>query len=1344
MKKNILLAILIFLVTSQVKTFSQCNASTDNTPIQRGVLAGLIFEVLFEDNNNVYDYDAAYFPNPFIDLQEDNDLNTKLKVLSYLQYNNGLTVYNYTNDPSACFKVNSTISKIEALIYVMEAWNILPDYSGSNSPFNDIPSSSAFYGYVKKAVDENIIEGGGNFNPASNFSVENTLEVICKISNNSSLHPVSEDLTDIDNYFIPGLYSPNLLSQSRGLQHGVFNHYAKNSFSIPDRKLNLNFSHFYSSSMVELPEGFFPIKPLGRGWSHTYNAYVIKENNVGPDEIDYYYIVWADGTIHIFNEDDDEYVSLGVYDDFDELSSGDRLRITKKSQVRYYFERLDNDREIWYLNEIKDPNGNSIEIEYENAEEDDTKRIEWVESPSGKKLTFNYINDTDYIDEITDPIGRKIQFDLDEDDDNRLEDFIDAKGYKTRYRYVENDANAPLQDQKKRFLLDEIKLPRGNEIKASYDDNNAKLSSYTIDDNDPIEVNVEFDYENDEIKSEVTTPLVGNSNGFSEKYTFNKNNVVTNYENDIDEITIGYPTSSSSSTPLLPTEINTNGLKIEYDFDNKGNVEEIDIEEGKSIKKYKYDSDNNITEYTDPEGNVTKFSYDSDENLIEIEDALGNSIIYTYDNYGQLLSVTNQEGITIQYTYENDGAVATIIAPEGISSSFDYDGINRLLSKTVNGLTSSYNFDDNDNLTSFTNTGGYTTSYDYNSNDNIVSITNTNNVATVFAYNDKDQVISVAFGNLEKTYRYNDDGSLDRFTKPSSTRIDYDYDDEGRLEEVGTISNIEYNNRNLIDEITNDTGTMEFRYDNLNRLDEVTTVHGYKVEYDYEKTDLLEEIEYPTINGVEFAVEYNYDKKNRVASIELHTNDGNNNKLVAIYDYKDDDRLEDVIYDNQIKNSFFYDDAGRLDRILIFDRETSDIIYQNDLTLDTRGNIINSIELLTEMGSSSVTFPDDEVGINTPGSSSYNDNNHAVLIQYVPYTVNNDGNTTGINTDINFEYDIHDRLTKYQDDDKTFDYKYNAYGQRVDQIIDGISHKYVRDVRTDNVLMDIVNGNVEYYYIYTPSRKLVARMTPNGELSYYHSDIRGSTIAITNEDREITHKYRYDDFGKITKQEEPETLPNRYKYVGTYGVETDDNDLYYMRARYYTPSAGRFLTEDPVWSTNLYPYADNNPISKIDPNGKYWESAIDAAFLTHSYIEWDKDPSLLNSAALAFDGVGAALPIVAGLGTGLKVLIKGEKIIEATGQIHHLISNKISRALDNHPALKGAFDYGRKNLKYQYKALNEAAHKGYQKWHRKYDDIVVKWIQDNPNASVKSFDNFLHNLHQQDWLKDIIPNVKLK
>jgi RHS repeat-associated protein len=49
-----------------------------------------------------------------------------------------------------------------------------------------------------------------------------------------------------------------------------------------------------------------------------------------------------------------------------------------------------------------------------------------------------------------------------------------------------------------------------------------------------------------------------------------------------------------------------------------------------------------------------------------------------------------------------------------------------------------------------------------------------------------------------------------------------------------------------------------------------------------------------------------------------------------------------------------------------------------------------------------------------------------------------------------------------------------------------------------------------------------------------------------------------------------------------------ETGLYYYRARYYSPTLGRFLQPDPIGyagGANLYAYVDNDPFNRVDPMG---------------------------------------------------------------------------------------------------------------------------------------------------------------
>ena len=81
--------------------------------------------------------------------------------------------------------------------------------------------------------------------------------------------------------------------------------------------------------------------------------------------------------------------------------------------------------------------------------------------------------------------------------------------------------------------------------------------------------------------------------------------------------------------------------------------------------------------------------------------------------------------------------------------------------------------------------------------------------------------------------------------------------------------------------------------------------------------------------------------------------------------------------------------------------------------------------------------------------------------------------------------------------------------------------------------------------------------------------------------------YIYDSFGNLLST--PPSEPNSLEFGGQYGYNTDATGLIYVRARYYDPKNGRWISRDPIGfdggDVNLYPYVGNNPVNKIDPSG---------------------------------------------------------------------------------------------------------------------------------------------------------------
>jgi RHS repeat-associated protein len=109
-------------------------------------------------------------------------------------------------------------------------------------------------------------------------------------------------------------------------------------------------------------------------------------------------------------------------------------------------------------------------------------------------------------------------------------------------------------------------------------------------------------------------------------------------------------------------------------------------------------------------------------------------------------------------------------------------------------------------------------------------------------------------------------------------------------------------------------------------------------------------------------------------------------------------------------------------------------------------------------------------------------------------------------------------------------------------------------------------------------------------LTYYHWDALGSPVAATNYQGNVVWREEYKPYGERIKNE-PTSQANTRWYTGH--PHDTATGLTYTGARYYDPAVGRFMGVDPKSFTegnphsfNRYAYANNNPYSYIDPDGR--------------------------------------------------------------------------------------------------------------------------------------------------------------
>ncbi|MEL7567918.1 MAG: RHS repeat-associated core domain-containing protein, partial [Dehalobacterium sp.] len=222
----------------------------------------------------------------------------------------------------------------------------------------------------------------------------------------------------------------------------------------------------------------------------------------------------------------------------------------------------------------------------------------------------------------------------------------------------------------------------------------------------------------------------------------------------------------------------------------------------------------------------------------------------------------------------------------------------------------------------------------------------------------------------------------------------------------------------------------------------------------------------------------------------------------------------------------------------------------------------------------------------------------------------------------------------------TYQYKYDAEGLRTRKESTGGTVRYHLDNNGRVIAESNAAGQVIAQNIW--GHKALARKV-SGAYYYYIYNGHGDVIQVLNSSGTIVNSYTYDEWGNVLNK--TEQISNPIRYAGEYYDE--ESGLYYLRARYYDPSVGRFISEDseegnitnPL-SLNPYMYCENDPINYLDYSGHNPAAVIYlycATVTSSPDTQMDLqcialDLSQGNYFAATFDAAGALIPGATGLG----------------------------------------------------------------------------------------------------------------
>jgi RHS repeat-associated protein len=659
-------------------------------------------------------------------------------------------------------------------------------------------------------------------------------------------------------------------------------------------------------------------------------------------------------------------------------------------------------------------------------------------------------------------------------------------------------------------------------------------------------------------------------------------------------------TYNSFSEPLTVTS--PKGKITSLIYDAFGDLTTVQDALGNKTN-FTYNSADNLSSEMDARGNVTNFPYGSLPVLPQITDPLGNNTIFAYDAIGRLISVTDPNGHTTSVAYDALSHIISVTDPLSNETLFAYNTVGNLTKVTDgNGHATSYSYDAAGNLTQVTDALGHKTSYTYNKNNNRIQFVNAKGKFTTYTYNSVNLVTKVADPLLDATsYGYDPVGNVTSVTDANGKQSKFTYDKDNRLTKIayfdGATVTYTYDrdsNRNAMVDVH---GKTSYSYDTLDRVLSVVFPGASTVQYAYDPVGNRSSVKYPDGRSVT----YTYDADNRVSEVTDWLSQ------VTRYSYDPASNPAGVAYPNKVTSAFSYDAANRLIGIVdsnggafrtlsyaldkVGNRRT---VTGNSVAANYAYDVLNQL-LGSATGTAKTSWTYDAVGNRVKQTENgvvtnytYDSVDRMLTEGTTTFTYDKNGNRLAEATSsgtITNSYDLANRLISSAGPTGTSSFSYDGDGNRITQTTPAGTYIYSNDIASG--LPVVLNeqgpdGTINYAY------GLGLTESSSSAFNYFYSlDGLGSVSNLTDAKGTVQETYSYDAWGNALTATGSAGTKNKFRFTGQ--ALDPATGLYFLRARHYDPSSGRFLTKDPLGfsggDVNLYRYVRNQPTNLVDPFG---------------------------------------------------------------------------------------------------------------------------------------------------------------